>query len=160
VTKPLPRGKSKLIATWSALLAGSMGVHRFYLYGLGDRWAWLFVVPTLLGLHGLQRVQQFGLDDKLSWLLLPALGLSLTASMLSAIRYGLTPDEQWNARFDSAPGTTSDATWVTILGVVLALALGAAALMATIAFSAQRFFEYQAESAPPPPQKPTGTTPG
>ena len=102
--------------------------------------------PTLLGLYGLQRARQFGLDDHLSWVLMPLLGLMLAASMLGAIVYGLTPDEKWNARFNPA-GPVSRTGWLTILGVLLALALGAAALMATIAFSAQRFFEYQAEQA-------------
>jgi len=147
MTSLVPRGKSKLVATWLALLAGSMGVHRFYLHGLVDRWAWLFIAPTLLGLHGLQRVQQFGLDDRLSWLLLPALGLSLAASMLCAILYGLTPDERWNTQHGNTSGSVTRSGWLTVIGVVLALALGAAALMATIAFSAQRFFEYQAEPA-------------
>lgn len=146
MTQQAPRIKSKLIATWLALLLGSMGVHRFYLHGIADRRAWLFIAPTLLGLHGLQRVQQFGLDDKLSWLLLPALGLSLAASMLAAIIHGLTPDDRWNVKVGNPPDTESVAAWVTIIAVVLALALGAAALMATIAFSAQRYFEYQVES--------------
>ena len=36
--------------------------------------------------------------------------------------------------------------WLTIIGLVAALSLGAGVLMATIAFSAQRYFEYQAET--------------
>jgi hypothetical protein len=143
---PGQRPKSKLIATWMALVGGSLGVHRFYLHGLKDPWGWCSVPPTLLGLYGLQRARQFGLDDHLSWVLMPLLGLMLAASMLGAIVYGLTPDEKWNARFNPA-GPVSRTGWLTILGVLLALALGAAALMATIAFSAQRFFEYQAEQA-------------
>lgn len=138
------RPKSKLLATWIALVGGSFGLHRFYLHGLTDVWGWCCLPPTLLGLYGLQRVRQFGLDDHLSWALLPLLGLTLAASMLAAIVYGLTPDEKWSARFDRA-GVSSRTGWLTIIGVVLALALGAAALMATIAVSAQRFFEFQAE---------------
>jgi TM2 domain-containing membrane protein YozV len=124
-----PRPKSKLLATWIALAGGSFGLHRFYLHGLADPWGWCSLPPTLLGLYGLQRARLLGLDDHLSWVLLPLFGLMLAAGMLAAIVYGLTPDEKWNARFDRA------------------LALGAAALMATIAFSAQRFFEFQAEQA-------------
>ena len=138
------RYKSKLMATWAALVGGSLGLHRFYLYGMSDVWGWLSIPPTLLGLYGLQRARQIGLDDHVSWLLLPLLGLMLAASMLAAIIYGLTPDEKWNTRFNPA-GAASRAGWLTILGVILALAFGAAALMATIAFSAQRFFEYQIE---------------
>ena len=32
------RPRSKTLATWAALLGGSLGLHRFYLYGLRDRW--------------------------------------------------------------------------------------------------------------------------
>jgi hypothetical protein len=142
-----PRGsRSKLVATWLALLGGCLGLHRFYLHGWCDLWGWCGVPPTLLGLYGLMRARQIGLDDHLSWLLLPLLGLALAAGMLAAIVHGLTPDEKWNARYNPA-GPASRTGWLTVLGVVLALALGAAALMATLAFSAQRFFEYQVEQA-------------
>ena len=144
----MQRPRSKLIATWAALIGGSLGLHRFYLHGWRDVWGWCSVPPTMLGLVGLQRARQIGLDDHMSWLLLPLLGLTLAAAMLAAIVYGLTPDDQWNARFSPA-GAASRTGGLTILGVILALALGAAALMATVAFSAQRFFEYQAEQATP-----------
>ncbi len=139
--------KSKLAATWMALIGGSFGMHRFYLHGARDPWAWCSVPLTLLGVYGLQRARQFGLDDHVSWLLMPVLGLMLAAGMLAAIMVGLTPDERWDSRFNPT-GATSSTGWLTILGVLLALALGATALMATIAFSAQRFFEYQAGASP------------
>ena len=138
------RHKSKLAATWIALIGGSFGLHRFYLHGLSDPWGWCAMPLTLLGMYGLHRARQLGLDDHVSWLLIPLLGLVLAASMLAAIVYGLTPDEKWNARFNPR-GSVSRTGWLTILGVVLALALGAAALMASLAVSAQRFFEYQVE---------------
>ena len=30
--------RSQTIATWLALLGGRLGLHRFYLHGLSDRW--------------------------------------------------------------------------------------------------------------------------
>ncbi len=141
-----PRGryKSKTLATWLALLGGSLGLHRFYLHGLRDALGWLLPWPTLLGAYGVHRAQSFGLDDPLSWLLIPLLGLVLAATMLSAIVIGLTRDDAWNARFNTG-GRVHRSGWLTVLGVVFALAFGAAALMATLAFSAQRYFEYQAD---------------
>ncbi len=138
--------KSKALATWIALVGGSLGLHRFYLHGLRDPWGWLFAWPTLLGLHGVQRLREFGQDDRLSWVLIPILGLMLAGTMLTAIVYGLTPDEQWNARHNPH-GPPQHAGWATVIGVVLALMLGAGVLMATVAFSGQRYFEYQAEQA-------------
>ncbi len=140
------RPKSKTLATWLALLGGSAGLHRFYLHGLSDAWGWLHPVSALLGLYGVQRALALGQDDTVSWALIPLLGLTLSASMLTAIIYGLTSDEKWNARFNPAnPDLHSG--WLAVIGVVVALLMGTAVLMATIAFSGQRFFEYQIEQA-------------
>ena len=136
--------KRKAVATWLALLTGVFGLHRFYLYGLKDRWAWLFPLPTLLGLVGLQRMNSLGQDDRLAWLLLPLLGISLVAALLGGIVYGLMPDERWNARFN-AGRTAEPSGWGAIIGVILCLFIGGTALMATIAFSAQRYFEAQVD---------------
>jgi hypothetical protein len=138
--------KSKTLAAWIALLAGSVGLHRFYLHGFGDRWGWLHPWPTLLGAWGLLRMQQLGQDDRLAWALIPLAGLMVAQGALWAILYGLTPDERWNARFNPQ-GPEHKTGWSTVFAVVLALMLGAAVLMATIAFSGQRYFEYQIDEA-------------
>jgi hypothetical protein len=138
--------KSKTLAAWIALLAGSVGLHRFYLHGFGDRWGWLHPWPTLLGAWGLLRMQQLGQDDRLAWALIPLAGLMVAQGALWAILYGLMPDERWNARFNPQ-GPEHKTGWSTVFAVVLALMLGAAVLMATIAFSGQRYFEYQIDEA-------------
>lgn len=134
--------KHKAIATWLALVVGCLGAHRFYLYGLRDRWAWAFPLPTLLGWVGLQRMQHLGQDDRLAWVLIPLLGISLVAALLGGIVYGLMPDERWNARFNGGR-SVSVGGWPAVIGVVLCLFIGGTTLMATIAFSAQRYFESQ-----------------
>jgi len=135
--------RSQTIATWLALLAGPLGLHRFYLHGLGDRWGWLLWPPTLIGAYGVQRMRALGQDDQLAWLLIPLLGLVIAATMLTAIIYGLTPGTQWKARFDPA-GSAISWPWLNVIGAVAGLAFGATALIASIAFMGQRFFEYQA----------------
>jgi len=61
----------------------------------------------------------------------------------------MTP-EKWNARFnpqldpEAAPGHTR---WITVIGIAVALMVGTAVLMASLAFSFQRYFEYQIEEA-------------
>ena len=137
--------KSKTVATWLALAGGCLGLHRFYLRGLADRWGWLFPLPTLIGLYGVQRMRALGADDHLAWACIPFLGVALAVAMTTAIVHGLTPDEAWNARYNPN-GPAHRTGWATIIGVALALVLGAGVLMATIAFSAQRYFEYQAET--------------
>jgi hypothetical protein len=143
----MTRPRSKTLATWLALLGGGFGLHRFYLHGKTDVWGWLLPLPTLLGLYGVLRARHIGLDDQLSWALIPLLGLVLAGTMLSAIVYGLTSDEKWNARFNLQGSTEQRSGWLAIIGVLVALSLGATALMATIAFGAQRYFEFQAEPA-------------
>jgi hypothetical protein len=138
--------KSKTLATWIALIGGGFGLHRFYLHGFRDPWGWLFPWPTLLGFYGVQRLREFGQDDHLSWLLIPLLGLMLAGTMLMAIVHGLTPDEKWNARHNPQ-GPQHHTGWLTVIGVIVALMLGAGVLMATVAFSGQRWFEYSAEQA-------------
>ena len=140
--------KNKTLAAWLALVGGPLGLHRFYLRGFGDTLGWLLPIPTALGLYGIERVQKFGQDDALSWLLVPLLGFTFAGCCLTAIVYGLMTREKWNARFN--PGLPEDAAsggtrWATIFAIALALMIGAGVLMASIAFSFQRYFEYQVE---------------
>ena len=144
MTADSPGYKSKTLATWLALIGGSVGLHRFYLHGFRDVPGWLFVVPSAVGLYGVQRMRHLGGDDHLAWVLIPFLGVMLSIAMLSAIVYGLTPDEKWNARFNPN-GPDHQMNWATVIGVAAALIIGGGILMATIAFSAQRYFEYSAE---------------
>lgn len=136
-------GRHKAVATWLALLVGVFGLHRFYLHGPRDLWAWAFPLPTLLGLLGLQRMDTLGQDDRLAWALIPLLGISLVAALLGGIVYGLMPDERWNERFNAGRPASSGG-WPAVIGVVLCVFIGGTAMMATVAFSAQRFFEAQA----------------
>lgn len=135
--------KSKTAATWLALTLGSLGFHRLYLHGLKDKLAWLHPWPTLAGLYGVRRMDLLGQDDRLAWLLIPLLGLMLAQAMLCAIVYGLTSDERWNERHNGGRAGRPSG-WLAVIGVIASLMIGGACLMATIAFSAQRYFESQA----------------
>lgn len=138
--------RSKTLATWIAVLGGSLGLHRLYLHGLRDVLGWLHPLPTALGLVGVQRMLEFGQDDRLSWLLVPLLGLMIAQGMFCAILYGLTPDDRWNARHNPR-GPEHRTGWGAVLGVIVALMVGAGVLMATIAYGFQRYFEAQIEEA-------------
>ncbi|GAB4208333.1 MAG: hypothetical protein Fur0019_13960 [Tibeticola sp.] len=142
--------KNKTLAAWLAFLGGPLGLHRFYLHGLGDWLGWLLPIPSALGLYGIERVFEYGQDDTLSWLLIPLLGFTIAGCALQAILFGLATPEKWNARYnpqsapDAAPGRTG---WLTIGAIATALLVGTAVLMASIAFGFQRYFEYQIEEA-------------
>jgi hypothetical protein len=147
--------RSKTLAAWLALLGGTLGLHRLYLHGLGDRWAWLHPLPTALGLIGLHRIRTLGQEDHLAWLLLPLLGLSIAAAALAGIVYALTPDERWDQQRN--PGRDGAATgWGPVLAAIAALLLGGTALMGAIAYGGQKFFEWQLE---PPAQNTSRLSP-
>ncbi len=136
------RYRSKTLATWLALLLGTLGVHRLYLHGAKDLLGWLHPLPTLLGLAGVVRMQNLGQDDRTAWLLIPVFGLMFSVAMLTAIVYGLTPDEKWDGRHN--PGQAGRGTrWGPVLAAIVALLLGGGVLMGTIAFGGQKFFEWQ-----------------
>ena len=112
--------------------------------------AWLLPIPTALGIYGLERVQQLGLDDTLSWLLIPLLGFTIAGCALNAIVYGLMSTEKWNAKFNpeaDALAASGQTNWGTVIGIAIALLIGTAMLMSSLAFSFQRYFEYQIEAA-------------
>lgn len=132
--------KSKSLATWLALLGGLLGAHRFYLHGWRDPLAWLHPVLSMVGLAGVIRMRNLGQDDHAAWLLIPLFGAMVVVAMLSTIVLGLTTDERWAER----RGQPLQATrWAPVIAVVIAMLLGGAALMGTLAFSGQMFFEYQ-----------------
>jgi len=135
--------RSRAVATWLALVGGGLGLHRFYLHGRRDVWAWLHPWPTLVGAYGFWRMREFGVDDARGSALVPILGVMLAATMLQAIVYGLAGDERWAARHGAAAAAVRRG-WLTYVGVVVALAVGTSVAVATIAFTAQRYFESRA----------------
>jgi len=138
--------KSKTLAAWLALLFGSLGAHRLYLHGRRDIRAWLYPIPTLLGLSGLIRMRNLGLDDETGTMLLPLLGLSLSMAMVSAIMIALTADAKWDLQHNRTEQTRSSG-WGAVLAAVVGLFVGGTILTSTLAFGGQRFFEWQTQKA-------------
>jgi hypothetical protein len=98
--------KNKTLATLYASLLGGLGIHRFYLYGKKDIWAWVHVA------------------------LFP---LSVFAGFLEALVIGLTPDDKWDAAHNRDSGRQSDSGWPLAVLLVLTFGGGAIALIAAIA---------------------------
>ena len=128
--------KNKTTTTLLATFLGALGAHRFYLKGFGDIWGWLHVAVTSVGLVGIRRITALGHDDRLAWALLPFLGISITAACLQALVIGLSKQD--------SPYSEERTTPLTIAAVVAALLLGATALMSSIAYALQRYFELNA----------------
>jgi hypothetical protein len=110
----------------------------------------LHPLAAALGWWGVMRVQQYGQDDHVAWMLIPLLGFTLAGTALTAIYYGLMAPEKWNAQHNpsAAPDAIAGRTnWLTMGAIVLALLFGTVALMSSIVFSFQRYYEYQIEEA-------------
>lgn len=140
--------KSKTVASWLALVAGPLGLHRFYLHGLNDTWGWLFPIPTAIGVYGFERVNLYGLDDPVSWVLLPIFGLHVAVCCLMAIVYGLMTPQDWNARYNphaSADAPAGRSNWFTVFALIFSLMVGTAALLSGIAYGTQRYIEITLE---------------
>ncbi len=136
--------KNKTIAVWLTLITGPIGLQRVYLTGRFDAWSWLALGPSAAGAYGVMRARTIGLDDHLSWLLIPFLGFCIAACALAAIVYGLTDAQRWNQKFNPSTGDADEAGqthWLTVIGLGSSLLIGCTALMATLAFSFQRYFE-------------------
>ena len=151
---------SKSLATWIAIIGGSLGLHHFYLHGWRSRLGWLYPIPSVVGLAGVLRMRDLGVDDRLSWALIPWLGLTISIGMFCAILMGLTTDAKWARLYagdptqpivqatreedeDSPPPGMVHTGWAPTLGVIVALMLGSGVLVGTIAFTVQKIFELQ-----------------
>ena len=142
--------KNKTLATWLSIGVGTLGLHRFYMFGWRDSWGWTMALLSLLGLYGFERAQTMGLDDPLSWFLLPVLGLTIAASALNAIYWGLMSQAHWNGLYnpsEDAEHIAGRTNWFTVMALVLSMVVGTTALLSSLAYGFQRYFESQITEA-------------
>lgn len=141
------RFRSKTLTAALAFFFGSLGAHRFYLYGLRDKFGWAHIVGILLGVAGYALLTATNRASILGWFMVVPGAVSLLAAFLSAIVYGLRPDEKWDAQFNADTGQHSESGWTVIFVVIFALFVGAVLLMAGLALTFQTYFEGQVEAA-------------
>ncbi|RZT42835.1 NINE protein [Cupriavidus agavae] len=140
------RRKSKLVTVALAFLLGSVGAHRFYLHGFGDRFGWAHLAAILAGAVGVASMVLGVGNAALNWTFAVAGGISVVAAFLTAIVFGLRPDDRWDARYNTH-GRPTRSGWPVIILVILSLMIGTGLLMAGLAISFQTFFESQVEAA-------------
>jgi len=146
----IPWMKNKSLVCWLSLLGGPLGLARFYMFGLRDSIGWSLLFLSLLGIYGFERAQSFGLDDTLSWWLVPLLGLAITASCLHTSYWGLMSAANWNSTYNpsaDAESPSGNTGWLTVIALVLSMMLGTTALLSSLAYGFQRYFESQIEDA-------------
>src|SRR5690606_11805279 len=97
-----------------AIILGSVGAHRVYLYGWRDHWAWLHCAAVLL------TILLVFADNAGEFAYLPMV-LSALVGMLMALVIGLTPDEKWDAIHN--PGQSRRTESRLPLAILLVLAM-------------------------------------
>ncbi|NKJ51252.1 hypothetical protein CIC12_31940 [Burkholderia sp. SG-MS1] len=142
-----PRFRSKTITAALAFLLGSLGAHRFYLYGNRDIFGWAHLLGTLIGIPGVMLLVASERASILGWVLAFPGAVSLLAAFLAAIVYGLRPDEKWDAQFNAQTQRKSRSGWTVVFVVIFSLLIGAFLLMTGLALSFQTYFESQVEAA-------------
>ena len=127
--------KNKAFATLLAAVTGGLGLHRFYLRGLGDRWGWVHIASVpLTGIVLATGIAQHTLFQA------GFLVLSILVGFVEALVLGTMPDEKWDDRYNQHSGRTSASGWPVVLLLVLTLGLGASALTAVLARSFDLLF--------------------
>lgn len=141
------RFRSKTITAALAFFFGSLGAHRFYLYGTRDIYGWAHLLGTLIGIPGAMLVVASERASMLGWVLAFFGAVSLLSAFLAAIVYGLRPDEKWDAQFNPQTQRKSHSGWTVIFIVIFSLLIGAFLLMTGLAISFQTYFESQVQAA-------------
>jgi hypothetical protein len=139
--------KNKLLFCALGLFFPSTGFNVFYLKGLGSPWAWLQMVSLFAGILGWKLLGASDMSSALGWILAAIGFISLEASLLTTIVFGLRPDEKWDAQFNANSGQKSESGWLVILCVIASLMIGAAVLMIGLAIAFEQHFLSQFEAA-------------
>ena len=134
--------RSKTLATWLALVGGSLGAAPL----LPARPARRLGLAAPAGRRSSactasSACASSAQDDRVVVAAGAAARADAGGGMLSAIVYGLTPDERWDARTTPAHAARRTRLADRCSASSSALMIGATVLMATIAFSGQRYFE-------------------
>ncbi|CAB3809712.1 hypothetical protein LMG28688_07044 [Paraburkholderia caffeinitolerans] len=143
------RFRSKTLTAALAFLFGSLGAHRFYLYGMRDVWGWAHIAGTLLGIPGVLLLVATQRGSIPGWALAVIGAVSVLSAFLAAIVYGLRPDAKWDGQFNAAfaGSRASRSGWTVIFVVIFSLLIGAFLLMTGLALTFQTYFESQVEAA-------------
>jgi hypothetical protein len=78
------------------------------------------------------------------------LGLTIAASALNALYWGLMSQPRWNGLYNPSlePEHTAGRTnWFTVIALVLSMMVGTTALLSSLAYGFQRYFESQITEA-------------
>ena len=120
--------KNKTIAALLASLGGTLGLHRFYLEGSRDKWAWLHLMSLPVAL-----LMWFFTQNVHPFFSAMPLALSMLTGFIACLTIGTTSDEKWDAQYNATSSKKSDTAWPIAVILILTLGIRASALIAVIA---------------------------
>ena len=120
--------KNKTFAAALALITGGAGLHRFYLYGAKDLWAWMHVL-----LCAVTAGLMLAYPDRLLLLNTAPLIVSVLIAAIATFMIGLMPDENWDAIHNPESEQQSNSSWIIAVLMVTNLTCSTTLLLITIA---------------------------
>lgn len=127
--------KNKTLTTLLAFVFGWVGLHRFYLRGIADKWGWAHAASIPLSSLILVAAPTVAFFFSIGPVIVSAL-----VAIIETLVIGLTPDDKWDAKYNAESGRSSDSRWPLALLLVFAVGVGATALIASIARSFDLLF--------------------
>jgi hypothetical protein len=141
--------KYKLLFCSLGIFFPGTGFNCFYLQGFKSFWGWAHFFAFIGGIAGWAILKDSQFNSAPGWVLITFGFISLEATWLTTIAYGLRADEKWDAQFNphlpSERATKS--RWPVVLTVIFSLIFGAGVMMTFLAISFEQFFISQIKEA-------------
>lgn len=141
--------KHKLLFCALGLFFPGMGLNCFYLQGFKSFWGWAQFFAFIGGIAGWLILKDMQFHSAPGWVLITFGFITLEASWLTTIVFGLRPDEKWDAQFNPGldPNRATKSGWPVVLTVIFSLVLGAGMMMTFLAIAFEQFFISQIKEA-------------
>lgn len=121
--------KNKTLVTFIAATLGGSGIHRFYLYGIKDIWAWCYASFILVYITYMAYLIS---TDQIAQSVLAWFPISMLVAFVEALVIGLTADDKWDAKHNASSLVHSESSWPHVILLVLTLATGFVFLVACL----------------------------
>lgn len=140
---------SKLTFCLLGLFLPGTGFNCFYLQGIKSFWGWIQFASLIAGVLGVMLLRTSPESSAAAWVLMVLGFITLEASWLSTIVFGLRPDEKWDSQFNPSflGKQKTESGWPVVIAVILSLVIGAGVMMSFLAIGFEQFFIYQMEEA-------------
>lgn len=122
--------KRKTLACFLSVLGGSLGLHRFYLYGQHDSAGWGYLAASILYLTIV--LASFA-SGSFAFTVAALFPVPVFVSAIEGLTIGLTEDAKWDGKHNLHSPHISNSRWPLAVLLVLTLAITFAGFVASMA---------------------------